>query len=194
MGREAQIIKERIRKIEELKKQGINPYPHKFDKKQNAEECLKSKLGTKVKTAGRLITKRDIGKIAFASLQDNTEKIQIVLQKGETPEKVFLLFKKYVDSGDFVGIEGKIFKTKTNQTSILVNKLEVLSKSIKPLPEKWHGLQDKEDRYRKRYLDLIMNPEVKGVFETRGKIIDSMRELSFRIIVLIPTLVYSFCD
>lgn len=165
MGREEQIIEERIKKISELRKNGINPYPHKFDKEQNAKECLKSKVGTKVKTAGRLVTKRDIGKIAFANLQDSNGNIQIVLQTGETPEKVFEFFKKYVDSGDFIGVEGKIIKTKTGQISILANKLEMLSKSIKPLPEKWHGLQDKEERYRKRYLDLLMNPEVKEVFE-----------------------------
>ena len=80
MGRESQIIKERLRKIKELRRKGINPYPNKFEKKQNIEECLKSKLGTKIKTAGRLVTKRDIGKIAFANLQDGFGKIQIVLQ------------------------------------------------------------------------------------------------------------------
>jgi lysyl-tRNA synthetase class 2 len=175
MGREDQIIKERLRKIKDLRKNKINPYPNKFDKKQSAAEASKSKLNSKIKTAGRLMTKRDIGKIAFANLQDTSGKIQIVLQKGETPEKVFELFKKYVDSGDYVGVEGKIIKTKTGQISILVNKLELLSKSVKPLPEKWHGLQDKEDRYRKRYLDLIMNPEVKEIFEKRAKIIQTLR-------------------
>jgi len=176
MGREKQIIQERLRKVKELRKKGINPYPHKFDKKQSAAEALKSKLGTKIKTAGRLVTKRDIGKIAFANLQDSSGKIQIVLQRGETPDKIFELFKKYVDSGDFVGVEGKIIKTKTGQLSILVSKLEMLSKTIKPLPEKWHGLQDKEDRYRKRYLDLIMSPEVKQVFEKRAQILEAIRE------------------
>jgi lysyl-tRNA synthetase class 2 len=176
MGREDEIIKERLRKLKYLKTSGINPYPHKFDKRQNTEQCLKAKVGSKVKTAGRLMTKRDIGKIAFCDLQDKVGKIQIVLQKDETPEKVFGFFKKYVDSGDYVGVEGKIIKTKTKQLSILVNKFEMLSKSIKPLPEKWHGLQDKEDRYRKRYLDLIMNPGVKKTFEKRAKIIQALRD------------------
>jgi lysyl-tRNA synthetase class 2 len=176
MGREDQIIKERLRKVKELRNNGINPYPQDFKKKQNAEECLKSKLGTKVKTAGRLVTKRDIGRIAFANLQDISGKIQIVLQRGETSEESFDLFKKYVDTGDFVGVEGKMIKTKTKQISILVNKLRILSKSIKSLPEKWHGLKEKEERYRKRYLDLIMNPQVKEVFEKRALIIDVIRE------------------
>lgn len=175
MGREEQIIQERLRKIKELRKEGVNPYPYKFEKEKNISECLKS-LGKKVKTAGRLMTKRDLGKISFCNLQDSSGIIQIVFQEGETPNKVIEFFKKGFDVGDFAGVEGKIFKTKTKQISILVKKLEMLSKSILPLPEKWHGLQDKEERYRKRYLDLIMNPEVKKVFDEREKIIDYVRE------------------
>jgi len=176
MGREQQIVNERIRKLKELRKQGINPYPTKFDKKQNCTECLKLKISTQVKTAGRLITKRNIGKISFCELMDFSGKIQIVLQDKETPKKTFDFFKKYIDNGDFIGIKGKIIKTKTGQVSILVKKLELLSKSILPLPSKWHGLQDKEERYRKRYVDLIMNPGVKNVFLKRQKIFDSIRE------------------
>lgn len=176
MGREKQIINERSRKLKELRKKGINPYPNKFDKKNSSEECKKLKISSKVKTAGRLMTKRSLGKISFANLQDNVGKIQMVIQEKETPEKVRDFFKKYIDVGDFVGVEGKIIKTKTGEISVLVKSLELLSKSILPLPEKWHGLQDKEDRYRKRYLDLIMNPEVKEVFEKRAKMIEAMRE------------------
>ncbi|MBA7697721.1 Lysine--tRNA ligase [subsurface metagenome] len=176
MGRKDQIVNERLRKIKELKEKGINPYPYKFDKKNKITECLKLKLGTKVKTAGRLMAKRNIGKITFANLEDDSGRIQIVIQEKETPQRIIQFFKKYIDVGDFIGVEGKIFKTKTKEISILVNKLELLSKAILPLPEKWYGLQDKEERYRKRYLDLIMNPKVKKVFETRRKIIESMRK------------------
>ncbi|MBI4116156.1 lysine--tRNA ligase [Candidatus Pacearchaeota archaeon] len=176
MSREDEIIKERMRKLLELRKQKINPYPYSFEKKNNISECLKMKLGAKVKTAGRLMTKRDLGKIAFCDLTDSSGKMQIVFQDKETPKKEFEFFKKYVDSGDFVGIEGKTFKTKTKQVSILVKKIEMLSKSVLPLPEKWHGLQDKEERYRKRYLDLIMNPEARDVFAKREKIIDAVRD------------------
>ncbi|MBU3926128.1 lysine--tRNA ligase, partial [Patescibacteria group bacterium] len=122
MSREQQIINERLRKIKELKDQGINPYPNKFDKKQSCLECSKAKLGTKVKTAGRLMTKRELGKISFANLRDSSGEIQIVFQEGETPEKAMNFFKNYIDSGDFVGVEGKIFRTKTKQISILVKK------------------------------------------------------------------------
>ncbi len=176
MGREEQIINERKRKIAELRKQGINPYVYKFDKTQSCAECVKSKTGGKVKTAGRLMTYRDLGKIAFGNLRDMGGDVQIVLQEGKTPEKIREFAKKYVDTGDFVGVEGKIIKTKTGQISVLVNKLELLTKSILPLPDKWHGLQDKEERYRKRYLDLVMNPEVRGVFEKRQQIINAIRE------------------
>ena len=164
MSREKQIIQNRIRKIEELRKQGINPYPSKFDKKQEIGECLKSKLGSKVKTAGRIMTKRDLGKIFFATLQDESGKIQLVLQKEKTPEKQFGFFKKYLDSGDFVGITGKVMKTKTKEISILVDKVELLSKAVLPLPEKFHGLKDEEEKFRKRYLDILMNSEVKNLF------------------------------
>lgn len=176
MGREEQIIAERLKKIEELKREGINPYPNKFDKKNSVDECLKTKIGGKVKTAGRLITKRDLGKIAFAKLRDATGDIQIVFQDEKTPDKVFSFFKKYLDAGDFAGVEGEIFKTKTGEISILVKKIELLSKAILPLPEKFHGLQDKEERYRKRYLDLVMNPEVKEIFEKREIVIDTIRD------------------
>ncbi len=177
MGREDEIIKERMRKLSELKKNKINPYPHKFDKKHEISECLKFAIGKSVKTAGRLMTKRDIGKIIFCNLMDGNSLMQIVFQEKETPAKEFDFLKKYVDSGDFVGIDGKIMKTKTGQKSILVKKIEMLSKSILPLPEKWHGLQDKEERYRKRYLDLIMNPGVKEIFEKREKIVDILRKM-----------------
>jgi lysyl-tRNA synthetase, class II len=175
MGREKQIVNERIRKVKELRENGVNPYPAKFNKKYDVGFCLKSKLGTKVKTAGRLMMKRDLGKISFGTLMDFSGQIQIVLQDKKTPQKIFDLFKKYVDSGDFVGLEGEIIKTKTGQLSILVKKFELLTKSILPLPSKWHGLKDEEERYRKRYVDMIMNPELKQVFVKKALFWNSMR-------------------
>ncbi len=178
MSREEQIIKERERKIEELREKGINPYPAEFDKKHSIEECLKAKLGKKVKTAGRMMTKREFGKINFSDLRDFTGDIQLVFQsgKGKTSKKHIDLLNNYLDAGDIIGVEGKIFKTKTGEKSILVKDLKLLTKSLLPLPSKWHGLQDKEERYRKRYLDLIMNPEIKEVFEARRKIFEAVRE------------------
>lgn len=191
MGREDQIIKERERKLKELRKKGINPYPQKFDKKDSIKGCLKSKIGTKIKTAGRVMTCREIGKIIFSDLMDFSGKIQIVFQDKETPAKDFEFFCKYVDIGDIVGVEGKIIKTKTKQQSLLVKKITLLTKSLLPLPSKWYGLQDKEERYRKRYLDLVMNPEVKRIFEKKAEIIRALRNFLLKkdfIEVTTPTL------
>ncbi|MEK6854804.1 MAG: lysine--tRNA ligase [Nanoarchaeota archaeon] len=185
MGREEQIISERLRKLKELKSLGINPYPNKYDSThstlelQEKYEKLKPETHKKdnVKIAGRLMASRDIGKIIFGAIQDSTGRIQIVLQEKETPKKIHNFFKKYLDTGDILGAEGTIFRTKRGELSVLVKNLQILSKATLPLPEKWHGLQDKEERYRKRYLDLIMSPEVREVFDKREKIIDSIRRL-----------------
>ncbi len=184
MAREQEIKKERLKKIQELKEKKIEVYGYFFDKKDSAnalqDKYRELKPGhetkDKAKTAGRVMIIRDMGKINFASLQDSSGKIQIILQDGETPEKVIDFFKKYIDAGDFIGAEGRITRTKRGELSILAEKIELLSKALLPLPEKWHGLTDKEERYRKRYLDLIMNPEVKEVFEKREKIISTIRE------------------
>ncbi len=176
MGREEEIVKERLKKLEELKKKGINPYPARFEKKHTCSEALGSKIGAKVVTAGRLMNKRDLGKIIFSVLRDGTGDIQIVLQEGKTPAKTMSFFKEYSDSGDIIGVDGKLFKTKTGQTSILVEKIEMLSKSILPLPEKWHGIQDDEERLRKRYLDIAINPEVKKLFEQKAVFWGAFRE------------------
>ena len=183
MGREEQIISERLRKLKELREQGIDPYPNKFETNYKSSELhekyknLKKEhpINTKVKLAGRLITVRDLGKIAFASLEDGHGRIQITLQDKKTPEKIRIFFKKYIDSGDFVGVEGSIFRTKSGELSILVRNLSLLSKSILPLPEKYHGLKDEEERLRKRYLDILMNPELKEVFLRKSRFWNAIR-------------------
>jgi len=184
MSRQEEILKERLKKIEELIKLGINPYPYSYDKKDSCKDLqekyskLKSDSVTKnkAKTAGRIMSTRDIGKLIFADLRDGNGKIQIQLQDEKTPKKQIDFFKKFIDNGDFIGVEGTIIKTKRGELTILADKIELLSKSIFPLPEKWHGLQDKEERYRRRYLDLVMNPDVKEVFIKRTKIIQAIKE------------------
>src|SRR3989338_6933563 len=184
MSRFDQITSERKRKLDELRKI-INPYPYSFDVKHYSElikDCykhLKSDERTKEKAAlaGRVLTIRDIGKIIFANVQDGQGKIQVILQKEETEKQSFELFKKFIDTGDFIGVHGTIMKPRTGEISVLVKKFELLSKALLPLPEKWHGLQDDEERYRKRYLDLIMNPDVKKVFDKRAAILEAIREL-----------------
>ncbi len=184
MARGDEIKKERLKKIKELKENGEVVYRYFFDKKDSAIDLQNKykKLGdgrttkNKAKIAGRVMVVRDMGKINFISLQDSTGRIQIILQQGKTPKKFIEFFKKYVDSGDFIGVSGTIMRTKRGELSILADKIELLSKALLPLPEKWHGLKEKEERYRKRYLDLIMNPEVKEVFLKRTKIINAIRE------------------
>ncbi len=182
MGRKDQIIGERKRKLDELRKI-VNPYPHKFAVKDYSDE-IKEKFkgleengsGGKVVVAGRVMTVRNLGRLIFATIQDGKGRLQLILQKGKTTNDDFSLFKKYVDMGDFIGVNGNVMKTNTGEVSVLVKKLEILSKSLLPLPEKWHGLKDEEERYRKRYLDLIMNPEVKQVFDKRTDILNAIRE------------------
>ena len=183
MGREDQITNEKIKKIAELRKLGINPYPNRYDVKNSTADLqskytsLKNEEITKdsVKIAGRLMGVRDLGKIAFGALNDGSGKIQIVLQDGETPEKTAEFFKKFIDAGDFVGVEGTIFRTKRGELSVQVKDVKLLSKSILPLPEKFHGLQDDEERLRKRYLDIVLNPAVREMFVRKSKFWQTIR-------------------
>ncbi|MDD5341495.1 MAG: lysine--tRNA ligase [Patescibacteria group bacterium] len=165
----------RLEKLQRIMASGVNPYPDKFEKKQSLKEAISAKIGAKIKTAGRLMTKRDMGKICFCHLQDETNKMQIVLQQEKVGEKDYKFFMKEIDLGDFIGVEGEIFKTKKGEISILVKKFTLLAKAILPLPEKWHGLKDLETRYRERYLDLIMNQDVRDLFIKKAKFIKEFR-------------------
>jgi lysyl-tRNA synthetase, class II len=177
MAREEEIVKERLKKINELGKK-INLYPYSYSRTHSASELQKkyeklkneAESKDKVKVCGRVLSIRDMGQINFISLLDASGKIQLVFK-----DKLASEIKK-IDAGDFIGVEGTIFRTKRGELSVLVTKSEILSKALKPLPEKWHGLQDIEERYRKRYLDLIANPKVKETFVIRTKIIQAIRE------------------
>jgi len=183
MSREKQIIDNRIRKIEELRVMGVNPYPNKYDVKdlaldlQEKHKSLKKNSITKdrVSVAGRVMIKRDMGKISFGTLQDSSGSIQIISQEGKTPSKSREVFKRYVDSGDFIGVQGKILRTERGELSVLIDKVEILSKAILPLPEKFHGLKDEEEIFRKRYLDILMNPEIKEMFIKKSKFWGTIR-------------------
>ncbi|MEI6849553.1 MAG: lysine--tRNA ligase [archaeon] len=184
MGRQDEIVKERLRKIAELRKDGINPYAHRsvathstFEL-QEKYKSLKNEQTKKDKVTvhGRLLSFRDLGKIAFGTLDDGYGKIQVVLQDKETPDKVFEFVKKYIDSGDFIEAEGTILRTKRGELSVVLKSIQLLTKSIYPLPEKWHGIQDEEERYRKRYLDIAMNPEMRAMFQRKSKFWQTMRQ------------------
>src|SRR3989344_5411501 len=182
METDNQLIKQRIDKIDDMRKRGINPYPYKFDKKNSSLDIIENfsklkkeeKADTKVSIAGRIVSSRIMGKASFIDIQDEKGKIQIYVRKDDVGEDSYNLFKKF-DLGDFVGVEGVVFSTKAGEVSVWAKKIELLSKSIRPLAEKWHGLKDPELRYRKRYLDLISNPKVKEIFIKRFKLINFIR-------------------
>jgi len=170
----------RLENLKEIQKAKIMPYPEKFDRTASLAEAKAAKEGKKVKVAGRIMLKRDMGKITFCHLLDASEKMQVVLKLDDVGKDKYKFFLKNLDIGDFLGVEGEIFVTKKGEISVLVKKYTLLSKSLRPLPEKWHGLKDIEARYRQRYLDLIMNREVKGIFEFRSNLIRTIREFYWK--------------
>jgi len=178
-----QIIAIRKEKLKKLRESGTNPYPPRFEVTKQAAEIIKAyetlKTGesnTDVHTvAGRVISRRDMGKASFLDLSDATGKIQVYLRSDFIGPENFKIFNEMTDIGDFIGVKGTPFRTRTGELSIKAEAFTVLGKSLRPLPEKWHGLKDTEIRYRQRYLDLIANPDVKKVFENRSKILQSIR-------------------
>lgn len=187
MGNEneiSELLQVRRDKLDELRGLGIDPFGQKYVRTSTAADVIskydsltKEELEEKnitVSLAGRIMAKRGMGKASFAHIQDLSGRIQIYVRQDSTPEVKYQAFS-ILDLGDIVGVTGKVFKTKTGETSIKVSDLEVLSKSLYPLPEKYHGLKDVELRYRQRYVDLIVNPEVQQSFITRSRIIQSMR-------------------
>lgn len=166
----------RLQRLEQIKAAGVKPYPEKFDKKHTLAEAKTQKEGAKVKTAGRIMTIRVMGQIAFVHLSDWSGKLQIVFKKDQVGEEQFKFFAKHFDMGDFIGVEGEIFKTQKGELSVLVKKYELLGKALRPLPEKWHGIKDQDAIYRQRYLDLIVNDEAKKAFQFRSDFIRVVRE------------------
>ncbi|MNH94497.1 Lysine--tRNA ligase [compost metagenome] len=180
----SELLQIRRDKLDELRALGIDPFGQKYERTHNAGDILQKydalskeeleEQAVEVRIAGRIMAKRGMGKASFAHIQDLSGKIQIYVRKDTVPEVKYDAFD-LLDLGDIVGVSGEVFKTKTGETSIKVRDLEVLSKSLYPLPDKYHGLKDVELRYRQRYVDLIINPEVQQTFILRSRIIQSMR-------------------
>ena len=202
-GREKQIVDERIKKIEALRESGVNPYAHRFDlhegrshsadiKEEFSKLKEEEKSGKEKVIAGRVMTKRSFGKLSFFSLQDLKGKIQVVVQarnsvpsklgtdvpsssgKGEAGDEVVNTLKK-IDAGDIVGVKGEVVKTRTGEVSLMASELFILTKSILPLPDKHKGLQDEEEKLRKRYLDVTMNEDDKEIFIKKQRVWNSVR-------------------
>ena len=177
-----EILRVRREKLDNLKAEGKNPFDiTRFDREYTAKEVLDdfdNLQDKKVAIAGRIMAKRIMGKASFCHIQDGLEKIQLYVRIDELGEESYSEFKKF-DIGDIVGVSGLPFVTHMGEKSIRVKSMVLLTKSLQPLPEKFHGLKDMDLRYRQRYVDLIVNPEVKSVFVTRAKIIKAIREFMF---------------
>jgi len=184
MSQEPATFEDRVQKLNKLREGGTNPYPYTYEISHTAQAILQAHEGlqageqtdVEVRIAGRLMTKRDMGKLCFAHVQDQTGQIQILLSVGDVGKEMFDVVTSLYDLGDIVGVVGKVCATKKGELSVRVSQIELLTKSLRPLPDKFHGLKDQEIRYRHRSLDLISNPQSREVFVLRSKLITFMRK------------------
>jgi len=180
----SELIEQRLKKLQQLRQAGVDPYGGRFEAKDLAQDllvrfgnCTEEELGGDhaVSLAGRIMTMRRHGRASFAHLQDRSGRIQIYFREDELGEEPYALCKR-LDIGDIIGVRGRLFRTRTGELTVGVKEYQLLSKSIRPLPEKWHGLTDVELRYRQRYLDLLVNPEVSRIFRVRSQMIRTIRD------------------
>lgn len=168
-------LKSRRQKLANLREQRIEPYAERYETTHTVREALAQEDGARARVAGRMTAFRSFGKLAFADLRDRSGRGQISLKKANLSEDARWLLSNAIDTGDFIGCEGTVWTTKTGEKTLDVESLAFLAKSLLPLPEKWHGLRDKEAIYRQRYLDLLMNAGSQEKFETRSKVIRAIR-------------------
>ncbi|MFN7160991.1 MAG: lysine--tRNA ligase [Candidatus Gracilibacteria bacterium] len=182
---------ERLRKLSEIKEMGIQPYPERFEKTHSIAQILKisedenniktveeisANNAKTYRTAGRIVMSRTHGKLSFLHLLDDSGKMQLALMQDLIGKDTYKFFEKKVDLGDFIGIAGELFRTKHGEVTVLVTEFTFLGKALRPLPDKFHGLKDRETLYRQRYLDLISNQETKKRFQFRSNFIKALRE------------------
>ena len=185
MIEENEQIQIRKQKLAALKSLGVNVYPNDFSPTHTAAEILARFANSSADeleqqqeqfaVAGRIMSLRHFGKAAFFHVQDRSEQIQVYIRQGDSSQEAVALLKESLDVGDYVGITGPIFRTRTGELTLKAMTLRLLGKALRPLPEKWHGLQDIEVRYRQRYLDFIVNPQVRAAFQKRAKLIQLIR-------------------
>ena len=177
-------VQHRMLKLQRLRERGTEPYPARARRSHTAAEAIAAfeeaeasgSQAPTVHVTGRLRAIRVMGKSTFAHIEDGSGRIQIYLKRDNVGEEAYEIFKRDFDLGDFIGVEGHLFRTHTGEATVNVQSYELLSKALHPLPEKWHGLKDVETRYRRRYLDLIANEDVQHIFRTRSRIIAAMRQ------------------
>ncbi len=185
MSSEDEQIQQRRSNLEKLIELGVDSYPHRFDRSASVTDLVRAhgdKAGPELEehrvttvTSGRILGIRSFGKANFLVLSDGRSRIQVYIKKDSLSTRDFELFR-LLDFGDFVGVEGHLFRTRTNELTVWASRVEFLAKCHVPLPEKWHGLTDVEIRYRQRYLDLIVNPEAREVFQVRTKVLSALRQ------------------
>ncbi|MGI9953552.1 lysine--tRNA ligase [Moorellaceae bacterium AZ2] len=175
---ENEFIRVRKEKLKALRQAGVEPYGGRFERTHSTQEIIhnfESLEGQEVAIAGRLMAVREHGKATFADLHDQAGRIQLYVRLDRLGETAYRTFTQLLDIGDILGIRGTVFRTRRGEISVEVRDFTLLCKSLRPLPEKWHGLKDVDLRYRQRYLDLIVNPEVRQVFLTRAKVLKAIR-------------------
>jgi lysyl-tRNA synthetase, class II len=173
-----EVMAPRLEKLARLDEAHVEPYPRRYERTHLAAGAIArfdSLAGREIRVAGRLVSWRGMGKATFCHVADVSGRLQLYLRRDVLGEEAYSFLAKTLDVGDIVGAEGTLFTTRTGEVTLQATRVELLAKSLRPLPEKWHGLQDTEKRYRQRYLDLIANDEVKQVFVTRSRVISSMR-------------------
>jgi len=181
MAELSDLERQRHLKLQHIRERGVEPYPPRVERTHTTAQALavfeqaQEGEAPTVKVVGRLMSIRVMGRSAFAHIEDGSGQIQIYLRQNVLGEEEYEFFKRDFDIGDFVGVEGRLFRTRTGEVTVEVQHFHMLAKSLKPLPEKWHGLRDVETRYRQRYVDLIVNQDVRRVFTTRTRIISAMR-------------------
>ena len=156
-------VEVRRAKINTLREMGEIPYKAKFERTATIAEA-REMVGKRVKVAGRVVFKRVMGKFGFIQIRDINAKIQVSVGRNELDEEAYDFYKKMIDIADFVGIEGEVYLTQTGEVTVKAEKVTLLSKTLRPLPEKFHGLTDTETKYRQRYLDLVVNEDARKVF------------------------------
>ena len=171
---------QRYQKMLRLRERGIEPYPLRAARTHTARQAIdaftRGETLQGIQLAGRLVSLRDMGKLTFAHLQDGSAKIQLMIRKDAVGADAYAMLLKDFDLGDFIGAEGDVVKTKTGEITLQAAHIELLAKTLSPLPEKWHGLKDTETRYRQRYLDLLSNEEARQIFVARSRIVSAMRK------------------
>ncbi|MFH1995548.1 MAG: lysine--tRNA ligase [Candidatus Omnitrophota bacterium] len=171
------LMRQRLLKLESMRSDGIVPYKDKYETSSGIE-ALRNDFpeGKSVRIAGRIMAAREHGKSSFVDVKDVSAKIQVYLKSDIIGEDAYEFFKRSLDIGDIVGISGECFKTRTGEPTIKALEIEILAKSLRPLPEKWHGLKDIETRYRQRYVDLIVNDDVRKTFVSRSRVVSEIRK------------------